>query len=172
MKKLFFASFALSLFFVSCVKNEIYEIPKVKVESDIVLNEILSKGMVDDVDNDAVELYNKGEEDIDISGYLINDKAEPLGGFTIPEGTIIKAKGYYFSQQPDFSESISSKGEFVSLGLPDGSLIDNVECPRSVSNTDLMEGDDIELSYSRIPDGTGEWVNGTVLTLGATNKNE
>ncbi len=169
MKKLLFAIFAVSLFFTGCVKDELYVPPVVEVESDIVLNEILSKGMVDAVDNDGVELYNMGDVDVDISGYLINDKADPLGGYVIPDGTIIKAKDYYFVQQPTFTESISSKGEFVALGLPDGTLIDNIECPRSETNTDLDDGDDIELSYSRIPDGTGAWVNGTALTFGITN---
>ena len=32
-----------------------------------------------------------------------------------------------------------------------------------------MEGDDIELSFSRVPDGDGEWVNGTIPTPDATN---
>ncbi|MEN8250469.1 MAG: lamin tail domain-containing protein [Bacteroidota bacterium] len=165
---LFVIVFALAAF-TSCVKDETYMPPETEVESDIVLNEILSKGMVDAMDKDYVELYNTGDEDVDISGYLINDKADPLGGFVIPDGTIILAKGYYFVQQHEFTESISSGGEFVSLGLPDGRLIENVDCPKSMTNTDLMQGDDIELSFSRVPDGTGDWVNGTDPTPNATN---
>ena len=169
MKKFLLAIVLALAIFTGCVKDETYIPPEVEVESDIVLNEILSKGMVDAEDSDYVELYNTGEEDIDISGYLINDKDTPLGGFAIPDGTIIKAKGYYFVQQPEFTESISSKGEWVSVGLPDGRLIDNVDCPRSMTNTDLDEGDDVELSFSRFPDGDGEWFNGTVPTPDATN---
>ena len=170
MKKFLFTIIAVQMILVaSCVKDETYTPPEVEVESDIVLNEILSKGMVDAIDKDYVELYNTGDEDIDISGYLINDKDNPLGGFVIPDGTIIKAKGYYFVQQPEFTESISSSGEFVSLGLPDGRLIESVDCPKSMTNTDLMEGDDIELSFSRFPDGDGEWVNGTVPTPDSSN---
>lgn len=156
-------------FFTGCVKDETFIPPEVVIESDIVLNEILSKGMVDAVDKDYVELYNNGDEDFDISGYLINDKDNPIGGFTIPDGTIIPAKGYYFVQQPEFTESISSSGEWVSLGNEDGILIDLIECPRSLTNTDLMEGEDFELSFSRIPDGIGTWVNGTTLTPDSTN---
>ena len=168
MKKYLFVIILAVVSFTACVKDETYEPPKA-VESDIVLNEILSKGMVDAEDKDYVELYNKGDEDVDISGYLINDKVNPLGGFVIPANTTIEAKGYYFVQQPEFTESISSGGEFVSLGLPDGTMIDVIECPPSETNTDLMEGEDIEKSFSRIPDGIGEWVNGTELTPNATN---
>jgi hypothetical protein len=168
MKKYLFIIVLGLAIFTGCVKDETFMPPEAEVESDIVLNEILSKGMVDAVDKDYVELYNTGDEDVDISGYMINDKAEPLGGYVIPDGTIIAAKGYYFVQQPVFTESISSGGEFVSLGLPDGRLIENIECPRSMTNTDLQEGEDIELSFSRIPDGAN-WVNGTVPTPDATN---
>jgi len=168
MKKYLFVIVLAAINFTACVKDETY-IPPKAIESEIVLNEILSKGMVDAVDNDAVELYNNGDVDVDISGYLINDKVDPEGGFSIPNGTTIEAKGYYFVQQPEFSESISSGGEFVSLGLPDGTMIDVIECLPSETNTDLMEGDDIELSFSRIPDGVGEWVNGTEPTPDATN---
>ena len=168
MKKFLYVIMA-SAIFTGCVKDETYTPPEVAVESDIVLNEILSKGMVDAVDKDYVELYNTGEEDIDISGYLINDKDNPIGGFVIPDGTTIKAKSCYFVQQPEFTEGISSSGEFVSLGLPDGTLIDNIECPRSLTNTDKIDGDDIELSFSRVPDGADNWVNGTVPTPDAAN---
>ena len=169
MKKYLFIIVLGLAIFTGCVKDETFMPPEIEVESDIVLNEILSKGMVDAVDKDFVELYNTGDVDIDISGYLINDKAEPIGGYVIPDGTIIVAKGYYFVQQPVFTESISSGGEFVSLGLPDGRLVDNIECPKSLTNTDLHEGDDIELSFSRVPDGVGEWLNGTVPTPDAAN---
>ena len=168
MKKFIYTIAVATMMFTSCVKDEIYTPPKVEGDSPVVLNEILSKGKVDAIDSDYVELFNTGDEDIDISGYLINDAAE-TGGFSVPDGTIITAKGYYFVQQPEFSESISSKGEDVSLGLPDGTLVDLIFCPRSLTNTDLNEGEDIELSFSRMPDGDGEWVNGTEPTPGAAN---
>ena len=161
MKKLYFLMAATTMLFSSCVKDEVY-VPPTPEAGDVVLNEIKSKGPVDD-DFDFVELYNKGEVEVDISGYLINDAADPLGGFVIPAGTKIAPKGYYDVHQPELSIAVSSGGEDVSLGDPDGTLLDLVFCPASQADG---------LSFSRIPDGGDIWLNGTEATPGAANIGE
>jgi len=157
---LFLIVFAITVF-SGCVKDDVYE-PPTPEAGDVVLNEIKSKGPDGD-DNDFVELYNKGEAEADISGYLINDAADPLGGFVIPAGTKIAAKGYYVVHEPELTVAVSSGGEDVSLGQPDGTLLDLVACPAS-----LADG----LSFSRIPDGEDVWLNGTEATPGAANIGE
>lgn len=157
MKKLFFLIMVAIIAFTSCVTDDPY-IPPTGEGGDVVLNEIMSKDPVSDLD--FIELYNKGTEDVDISGYLINDAADPTGGFVIPDGTIIKAGEYYLVSQPELTVSISSGGEDVSLGEPDGTLLDLVFCPTSQNDG---------TTFSRIPDGGEVWVNGTEATPGAAN---
>ena len=161
MKKLYFLMVAATMIFSGCVKDDVY-VPPTPEAGDVVLNEIKSKGPVDD-DFDFVELYNKGEVEVDISGYLINDAADPLGGFVIPAGTKIAPKGYYDVHQPELTIAVSSGGEDVSLGDPEGTLLDLVSCPASQADG---------LSYSRIPDGGDVWLNGTEATPGAANIGE
>lgn len=159
MKKLLL-SFAVAItIFSSCVTDDPY-IPPTGEGGDIMLNEIFSKHPDPTVEGDWIELYNASDEMVDISGYLINDAADPLGGFAIPEGTTIEAKGYYVVYQPELTVSISSSGEDVSLGKPDGTLLDLIYCPTSQADG---------TSFSRIPDGGETWVNGTEATPGAAN---
>lgn len=144
--------------FASCVKDDVYVPPAVE-GGDIVLNEIMAKDPVTDLD--WIELYNKSDVEIDISGYLVYDKAQPIGGYAIPEGTIISAKGYYILYEGEnFKFGISSSGEDVSLGEPDGKLIDYVYCLASQADG---------TTFSRIPDGGDIWLNGTEATPGAAN---
>ena len=159
MKKLLFLIVFATTVFSGCVKDDVYE-PPTPEAGDIVLNEIFSKHPDPTVDGDWVELYNKGEVEVDISGYLINDAADPAGGFVIPDGTKIAGKGYYFVVQLELTVAISSGGEDVSLGAPDGTLLDLVFCPPSQADG---------TSFSRIPDGGDTWLNGTEATQGAEN---
>ena len=153
---------AITTLLSSCVKDDPYE-PPTPEDSDIVLNEIFSKHPDPTDEGDWVELYNKGTVEADISGYLINDAADPKGGFVIPQGTKIAAKGYYTVTQPELTVSISSGGEDVSFGKPDGTLLDLVTCPPSQADG---------TSFSRIPDGGDVWLNGTEATPGAANKGD
>jgi len=159
MKKFIYTIAAASLMFTSCVKDEIY-VPPTPEASEIVLNELMAKDPVTDID--WIELYNAGDADVDISGYLLNDKADPTGGFAIPDGTTIAAKGYYLVDQNESGIKISSGGEDVSLGAPDGTLLDYVFCEASKADG---------TTFGRETDGADTWVNGMIATPGASNGN-
>lgn len=159
MKKFIYTIAAASMMFTSCVKDEIY-VPPTPETSEILLNELMAKDPVTDVD--WIELYNAGDVDVDISGYLLNDKAAPIGGFAIPEGTVISAKGYYLVDQNESGIAISSGGEDVSLGSPDGTLIDYIFCEASAGDG---------TTFGREADGSDTWVNGMLATPGASNGN-
>lgn len=133
----------------SCVEDALYEGEEVIVEgSPLKLNEIMSKDVNDNPD--WIEVYNSGTEDIDISGYWLNDKPTAEGGFQIPNGTIIQAGGFYFVDANTSGESISSGGEDVSLSKPDGTVIDLTTTP-DMSN-------DVGLTWAREIDGDGQWM--------------
>lgn len=158
MKKFFYLMAVSLAIFTSCVDDDDEYEPPTTEGGDIVLNEIMSKDPVTDLD--FIELFNNGDEAVDISGYLINDAADPIGGFIIPDGTTIEAGGFYYVIQPDLTISISSGGEDVSLGDPDGTLLDLVTCPLSQADG---------TTYSRVPDGGDIWLNGTQATPGEAN---
>ena len=160
MKKLFFLVAVATMMYTGCVEDDVY-VPPVPEDADIVLNEIMSKDPV--TDNDYIELYNKSDNEADISGFLINDAADPAGGFVIPEGTLIPANGFYVVYEPDLTVAVSSGGEDVSLGKADGTLIDYIFCPAS-----LADG----TTFGRKTDGGEEWIEGMEATPGAANNSE
>ena len=133
----------------SCVEDEVMIKEEPVVEGSVLkLNEIMSKDVNDAPD--WIEVYNSGTQDLDISGYILNDKATAEGGFVIPAGTTIAAGGFYFVDANESGESISSGGEDVSLAEPDGTIIDHTVTPDMSSN--------VGLTWAREIDGAGEWM--------------
>lgn len=148
--------FCLLLLFIfvqfSCHK------PEEPADSEIVINELLpvnnsiASDEYGDFD-DWVELYNLSSASIDISGYFLSDNEAHPSKWQIPDGTSIPGKGFLVIWADDDSLQtglhtnfkLSSLGETILLSEPDGRLIDKVIYP----------GQDLELSYSRNPDGTG-----------------
>ena len=133
---------------MSCVDDEFVEkdLPPV-VGGVIKLNEIMSKDV--DPKPDWIEVYNSGDEDFDISGYILNDKDVAAGGFEIPAGTVIKSKGFYVVDQNESGIKVSSGGEDVSLSEPDETVIDFTRTP------DMSQ--DVGLTWAREIDGEGDW---------------
>ena len=133
----------------SCVEDEVMTKEGPVVEGSVLkLNEVMSKDVNDAPD--WIEVYNSGTKDMDISGYILNDKATAAGGFTIPSGTTIKAGGFYLVNDSESGESISSGGEDVSLASPDGTIIDHTVTPDMSSN--------VGLTWAREIDGAGDWM--------------
>jgi len=131
----------------SCVEDEIMTKEGPVVEGSVLkLNEIMSKDVGDNPD--WIEVYNSGTQDMDISGYFLNDKAT-AGGYEIPAGTTIAAGGFYLVDANVSGESISSGGEDVSLAEPDGTIVDHTITPDMSSN--------VGLTWAREIDGAGEW---------------
>jgi len=133
----------------SCIEDEAFEKEITTVEGSVLkLNEIMSKDVNDNPD--WIEIYNGGSEDIDISGYILNDKDVALGGFEIPAGTAIVAGGFYVVDTDVSGIKVSSGGEDVSLSKPDGTVIDLTTTPDMSS--------DVGLTWAREIDGDGEWM--------------
>jgi hypothetical protein len=131
----------------------------------IVMNEIYSRGTVEDPD--WIEIYNNSDVQADISGYKIYDSGGQTGAKpkkSIPAGTILEAHGFFVIVVDDAEESgfgLSSSGEEVWLESASGSIIDNVAFPAYEANQ----------SYGRIPDGSGSWIILDQITKGAVNDN-
>lgn len=66
-------------------------------EGDVVLNELAPAVAGDDADAEWVELLNRGNEEVDLSGWIIEAGTRPeslAAVFTLPEGTLVPAGGH------------------------------------------------------------------------------
>lgn len=129
----------------------------------IVMNEVYSRGVVEDPD--WVEIYNDSDVEVDLSGYLIYDSGGQSGAkpkLAFPEGTLIAAHGYFVIVTDIGGETgfgLSSGGEEIWLENAAGNLVDNIAFP-------AME---VTQSFGRNPDGSATWELLNEITRGAAN---
>lgn len=134
---------------------------KLQDNDGVVINEFMAKNnsYVTDPNgeyDDWIELYNNSSEQIDLSGYYISDKADDPEKFQLPEGTMIKAKSYLILWADEDQEQegihtnfkLSASGEELRLFTPELVMIQEV----------IFGEQEPDMSYSRIPNGTGEFV--------------
>jgi hypothetical protein len=142
---------------------------------DITFSEILSdgyrykldaKGVPDDDDQGKwVELYNRSDQSVDLSGYSLSDNEKKPTKWVFPEGTSIAGKGYLIlymngslplegqkesavtadMKARTMSFSVSGQGETLYLYNNSGTLIDRVTVPMSVAC----------VSYAKVGDSWG-----------------
>jgi len=136
------------------------------IDSDILMNEIFSRGT--DEDPDWIEVYNLSAAPIDISGYKIYDGGGQSGSKPkkeFPAGTVIPANGFVVIVTDDADPSgfgLSSGGEEVWLEDASGVVIDDVVFPAMA---------EVTYSYGRQPDGTANFFIFTEITKGSSNNN-
>ncbi len=163
--KLIIALALVAFSLTSCVKDELYVDDTVIADSEIVMNEIFSRGVPENPD--WVEVYNASNAPIDISGYKIYDGGGQSGAkpkMEFPSGTIVPAKGFYVITVDDIDDpagfGLSSGGDIVWLENAEGEVIDNVEVPAMPVET---------TSYGRMPDGSETWQILETITKGTAN---
>lgn len=131
-------------------------------QSNILLNEVYSRGTTEDPD--WIELYNMSPQPVDISGFKIYDNGGKAGTKPkkeFPAGTVVPPLGVLVVVTEDGSASafgLSSSGEIVWLEDATGAVIDTVAFP-ALATTE---------SYARYPDG-GEWRIVKRVTRGSLN---
>ena len=59
-------------------------------DRDIIINEIMYHPISEDSEDEYLELFNKGKQPVDVSGWRLTSGIR----YTIPEGTIIPVDGY------------------------------------------------------------------------------
>lgn len=129
-------------------------------KSDIVINEIESNGDV----TDWVEIYNKGTQPVDISGwYITDDKTTRKADgkvVTLKKGTILNPGQYYvFEEKNEFDFGLGAPDE-VNLFDSTDSLVEKISWSTHASGT-----------LARVPDGNGAMIEVSISTKGATNNN-
>ena len=146
-------------------KNTLY-IAKSLLTGNLAINEICSYNKTCFVDennkhSDWIEIYNGTYEDIDLSGYYMTDKAEKPTKAKIAGGnTVVRSGNYAIMVLSGNSVVISTKyphlnfrlskegGETVYLMSKDG---------KTVLDKILVPALDADVTYGRIPDGSGDF---------------
>src|SRR5678816_410122 len=108
---------------------------------NVVINEFLAH--TDLPDFDFVELYNHGNDPIDISGCFLSDNPG-TNKFTVPPGTAIPARGFVVFYETNLNFALSSHGEEIYF--------------RNASNTRVIDAvrfcaQENGVSAGRSPDG-------------------
>ncbi len=142
----------------------------------LVVSEIVSsnkRSLVDDAlgTPDWIELYNSGDEALDISGYGISDNLKKLHKYVVPDGTVIEAGEYlvlYAASAGDDSSvaaycmgfGLSKSGDFVFVTDSYYGVVAQIEVPALYT----------DVSYAMKSDGTYGYC--AVPTPGAANTEE
>jgi hypothetical protein len=156
IKKTLFIFLVLVLILQSSCKKT-YE----NADPTVVINEVMPVNSSTAADQDGefddwIELYNLTSSSIDLSGYYLSDDSKNPAKWQFPKYSTIAPKGYLIIwADNDILESglhanfkLSSTGEEVLLSGPDQKKLDKVSFPEQ----------SLELTYSRIPDGTGDFI--------------
>lgn len=130
------------------------------VGGDVVINELMASNSSTAEDQDGefddwIELYNRTNSSIDLSGYHLTDNENDLEKWEIPAGTSIDANGYLIIwADKDTLQSglhanfkLSADGETVVLS--DG----GTEFQRVTYGVQTSD-----MGYARVPNGTGAFV--------------
>jgi len=130
-------------------------------DSAVVLNELLASNdsvLADEGGefDDWLELYNSGTEALDLGGWMLSggprSAQEP---WTLADGVSVPPLGFLVIWADDDPEQgdlhtdfkLSKAGETLVLYRPSGEPADEVSFPAQ----------DTDLSWGRLPDGTGDW---------------
>jgi len=91
-----------------------------------------------------VELYNDGDEDVDISGWVVTITNPPWSGpMPIPDGTVIPAKGYYVAEgKEEWGQDYNGSVILVDAA---GTKVDETH--------NMADDSDSDFTYGRCPDG-------------------
>ena len=143
--------------------------------TSVVINELMADNdsYVEDPQGDFddwIELYNISDREVDLSGMYLTDAEDDLRKWAFPEGTTL-VPGTHLVVWADEDEDkdglhadfkLSSRGEGVYLIDTDGrgnAILDAV----------LFEEQETDLSYGRLPDGTGSFQSIASPTPSAAN---
>jgi len=137
--------------------------------SNIFINEVLPSPEGPDAEEEWIEIFNKNEFEIDLSGWKIQDTAGKTNTYTFPKNTRISANGFFVLGRPTSKIILNNDGDGLKLINPNGEIVDEVSYPKAEKGK----------SYNKTPlessseDLTGRadsgWVRSSSLTPGAQN---
>jgi hypothetical protein len=92
----------------------------------VIFNEILPSPEGKDETEEWIELFNKNEFEVDLSGWQISDIAGSMTVYTFPEGTKIKQKGFLLISRPESKITLNNSGDGLKLMQPNGNVLDSI----------------------------------------------
>lgn len=131
--------------------------PASAAATDIRINEIITNS---GTHADAIELTNIGDAPVDVSGWIVKDNNDART-LALPGGTTVAPDAYLTITVDDGTATGFGlgNGDAARIYLPDGTtLVDGHTFPSHAAP-----------SWSRCPDGTGDFVQANAETLGAAN---
>ena len=126
-----------------------FALPALAEDADVVINEVMaSNGMYENEHSyDWIEIHNRGEKSVDLSGWMLSDGKKNLAKFVFPKGTKIKAGGYvtvWCTGEDDVepgnkspysaSFSLKAEGETLYLSNAAGERVQTLEYPLQYGN--------------------------------------
>ncbi len=144
--------------FSSCVEDEKPILPQ--GGSPVKINEAYSNGGRSTYGSiDWVELYNPSDDEVNVGGFVLSDKADKAEKVSIPANTTIAARGYLVVEvDVEGGFGLSSSGDLVYLYDTDGLIVDEF----SFGALGVNE------ATARVPDGS-ETLKVQTPTRGASN---
>ena len=137
----------------------------------LFINEVMASNTTACADSfgeydDWVELYNASAADLDLTGYYVtDDTTQPMKG-QLAAGIIVPAHGFKLlwadgqTQGVDhLAFKLAAEGEQFAITAPDGTRIDSITFGAAAT----------DISFARLPDGTGDFASCAVATCGAAN---
>jgi len=124
---------------------------------DVIINEILPHPE-NGLENEFIELYNSGDEDVDLSGWFLDDEEGGSQPYLIPVGTIILHGEYKVFYKSQTNIALNDSGDAARLLFPDDQI---------AFSCIYNEYAAIGLSWARTANNTWAWT--TKITPGAIN---
>jgi hypothetical protein len=155
------SSIILSIIFITagaCSKDDPAPPIDDTMPTTVAFNEINATG-----NPDWIELYNYGNEDVDLQGFVVYDREEAK--YTLPSGYIMEPGDFLILNCDDqgvglnMPFKLTSLGETITILSPGGQVLDRVTFPP------LENGQ----TYARFPDGSGAWAVTGFETKNKTN---
>ena len=101
---------------------------KIKLYSNsIVINEFIPNPEGLDKKNEWIEIYNQGNEVINLSDWKINDNTKIDNSFVFPENSFIGPKQFLVIQRQTSKISLNNKKDQVRLFYPNGALASQID---------------------------------------------
>jgi competence ComEA-like helix-hairpin-helix protein len=122
----------------------------------VIINEILPAPEGADEIEEWIELYNKNNFDVDVSGWQIQDTEGTITTFTIPQNTKILADNFLVFKRPQTKIILNNESDKLNLILPNQKIADSVSFPKAP----------VGQSYNKTESG---WTWSATLTSGSKN---
>lgn len=142
----------------------IYQVEQaIMVDGDVAINEFMASndGSISDGAgeyDDWIELYNKGNEAIDLSGYFLSDDEGDITKWQFPDNTTIEPDGYLIIWADDDEEQTTADELHANFKLSaGGEQILLVNADQEIIDLIAFNEQQTDASFARIPNGTGDF---------------